>query len=91
MGRYYINRGLYSTTIYILDFKPKSKYEKYRTTGVEISDKELKKLILQERADGQEVNLWWKEHRGNKRISDFQKFIENSTYNRVMNSDIDDN
>ena len=91
MGRYYIDRGLYSTTIHILDFKPKSKCKRFKTEGIELSDKELKKLILQERADGQEVHLWWKEHRGTKRISDFQKFIENSTYNRVMNSDIDDN
>lgn len=87
MGRYYIDRGLYSTTIYILDFKPKSEYEKYRTIGVEISDKELKKLILKEREYGKEVNLWCKEHKRNRRTSDFQKYIEDSTYNRVMNSD----
>lgn len=91
MGRYYIDRGLYSTDIYILDFKSKSKYEKHRATGIEISDKELKELILKERADGKEVNLWWKEHKGNKRISHFQKYIEDSTYNRVMNNDIDNN
>lgn len=91
MGRYYIDRGLYSTDIYILDFKSRSKHERFRTKGVEISDKELKELILKERADGKEVNLWYKEHKGNKRISDFQQYIEDSTYNRVMNNDINNN
>lgn len=91
MGRYYIDRGLYSTDIYILDFKSRSEHERFRTKGVEINDKDLKKFILKERADGKEVNLWWKEHKENKRISHFQKYIENSTYNRVMNNDIDNN
>lgn len=85
MGRYYIDRKLWTTNIYILDVLPKLQYKRFKTEGVEISDTELKKLILKEEANGREVNLWWKDHK-KRRISDFQEFTERSRYNRVMNN-----
>lgn len=87
MGRYYIDRQIFSTDIYILDFRIKSKYGMNNTEGIEISDKELKKLILEEKANGKEVNLLWKPLKRGKRKSQFQEFIERSTYSRVMNND----
>lgn len=90
MGRYYINRTLFSTDIYIYDYK-KIKVPKIgKMSGIELTDKELKEIIISERAKGREVNLWWKPRKG-QRISDFQRFVERSTYNRVMDSDKEKN
>ncbi|MCI8470679.1 MAG: hypothetical protein HFJ35_04235 [Clostridia bacterium] len=87
MGRYYIDKKLWSTDIYILDVIPRSQYKRFKTTGIEISDRELKKLIIEEEAKGKKVNLWWKPRTRKARISNFQKDIENNRYNQIMNSD----
>jgi len=86
MGRYYITRTFFSTNIYILDFM-KSAKEFEGAKGIELSDKELKELILKERADGKEVNLLWRPLRRGKRKSHLQTYIETTVYNRVMNND----
>lgn len=50
MGKYYIDRNFISTDIYILEFRTSSTYKKDKTKGIELSDRELKELILKERA-----------------------------------------
>ena len=92
-GRYYIDRGLLSTDIYILEYRTPSRItgKMDKTKGIELSDKELKELILKEKADGKEVKLLWKPVRRGARKSHFQIDIETRRYNRVMNCDNQDN
>ena len=86
MGRYYIIRTLFSIDIYILDYmKPAKEFEGAK--GIVLTDRELKEMILQERANGIEVNLLWRPLRRGRRKSHFQIDIETRRYNRIMNSD----
>ncbi len=87
MGKYCINRNLFSTDIYILDYAVKGRKDIDQLKVVEINNKDLKELILKERAEGREVNLLWKKLRNGQRKSNFQNYIETSRYKEIMKSD----
>ena len=89
MGLYYIDRKLFATDIYILECRDLTEIEAMRK--VELEDKEVKDLILKERADGREVDLLWKSLKRGQRKSNLQTFIETSRYNRIMNCDNSNN
>lgn len=89
MGLYYIDRKLFTTDIYILEGRDLTEIETMRK--VELEDKEVKDLILKERADGRMVDLLWKPLKRGMRKSNIQTVIETSRYNRIMNCDNSNN